>query len=104
MDNTATTHEPRDGILLRPVSPADADACARICFDAFGTFNARHGFPNDFPSVEAVRGLMGHIVGVPQLVYGVVAEAEGGRVVGSNFLWEVVAVVGVGPITVDPAA
>jgi N-acetylglutamate synthase-like GNAT family acetyltransferase len=36
-------------------------------------------------------------------VYGVVAEA-GGRIVGSNFLWEAEPVMGVGPITVDPAA
>ncbi|HET6521127.1 MAG TPA: GNAT family N-acetyltransferase, partial [Geminicoccaceae bacterium] len=35
-------------------------------------------------------------------VYSVVAEADG-RVVGSNFLWETAPVVGVGPITVDPA-
>ena len=36
-------------------------------------------------------------------IYSVVAE-KGGRVVGSNFLWESDAVSGIGPITVDPNA
>jgi hypothetical protein len=34
-------------------------------------------------------------------IYSVVAE-EGGRIVGSNFLWVSDAVAGVGPVTVDP--
>jgi GNAT superfamily N-acetyltransferase len=35
-------------------------------------------------------------------IHGVVAEIEG-RVVGSNFLWEMSSIAGVGPITIDPA-
>ena len=95
--------QPRDGITLRPVTAADVDAAASICFNAFGSLNARHNFPNDFPSVDAVRRLMQYILSLPEAVYGVAATDETGRVVGSNFLWEVGPVAGVGPITVDPA-
>src|SRR5687768_7986301 len=89
-----------DAIHLRPGTLADAAACSRICYDAFKTFNDRHGFPPDFPSPEAAAGLMAMLLDNPH-VYGVVAEANG-RVVGSNFLWEAEPVMGVGPITVEP--
>ena len=88
-----------DEIHLRTVTPADAGACGRICYEAFKTFNDRHGFPPDFPSGEAAAGLMQMLVGNPH-VFGVVAEVDG-RVVGSNFLWEAEPVMGVGPITVE---
>ncbi len=87
-------------ITLRPGKPEDADACAGICFDAFGAVNARHGFPSDFSSPDVSAGLMKFALAHPH-VYAVVAES-GGRIVGSNFLWEGDAVVGIGPITVDP--
>ena len=90
-----------DGISLRPGTPADVVACARICFEAFKEFNERHAFPPDFPSVDVAAGLMEMILGGPH-VFGVVAEMNG-RVVGSNFLWEAEPVMGVGPITVDPS-
>ena len=89
-----------DAITLRPATPADVAACGRICFDGFRTFNDRHGFPPDFPSVEAASGLMTMLFSHPG-VFGVVAEVNG-RVVGSNFLWEAEPVMGVGPITVEP--
>ena len=84
---------------LRTVAPDDADACARICYEAFREFNDRHGFPPDFQSADVAAGLMHMLLGNPH-VYGVVAEV-GGRVVGSNFLWEAEPVMGVGPITVE---
>ncbi len=90
-------------IKLRPASPGDVDALSSICYGAFAGINDRHGFPPDFLSVDVARGLMQYMLGQPEHVYSVVAEA-GGRVVGSNFLWEGGAVAGVGPITVDPAA
>src|SRR5215216_3531134 len=89
-------------ITLRPAAPADQATLARICFDAFGDINGRHGFPSDFAVPEAAAGLMAMLTNNPQ-VYGVVAEMDG-RVVGSNFLWEADAIAGVGPITVDPSA
>ena len=89
-----------DAIQLRSGTPADVAACGRICFDGFKTFNDQHGFPPDFPSVEAASGLMTMLFTHPG-VFGVVAEANG-RVVGSNFLWQAEPVMGVGPITVEP--
>ena len=90
-------------ITLRPASPRDVDVLSSICYEAFAGINQRHSFPPDFPSVDVARGLMQFVLQQPEHVYSVVAEA-GGRVVGSNFLWEGGAVAGVGPITVDPAA
>ena len=71
-------------------------------FDAFGGINARHGFPSDFPDASAVPGIMAMILGHPH-VFSSIAET-GGQVVGSNFLWELGAVAGIGPITIDAAA
>ena len=89
-------------ITLRRARPDDRDALSAICFEAFGGINARHGFPSDFPAPDMASGLMGMVLSQPH-VYGVVAE-QGGRVVGSNFLWEGGPVAGVGPITVAPGA
>ena len=91
-----------EAIHLRRGSPADAAACSRICFEAFGDVNRRHGFPPEMPVPEATAGLMNMMLNNPH-VYGVVAEVVG-RVVGSNFLWEAEPVMGIGPITVDVPA
>ena len=37
-------------LRLRRGLPADAEACGRICYDAFRAIAERHGFPPDFPS------------------------------------------------------
>lgn len=87
-------------LTLRPGTPEDAEACGRICFEAFGTLAARHSFPTDFPAPEAGVGLATMLLGHPGF-YSVVAEADG-RIVGSNFLDERSPIRGVGPITVDP--
>lgn len=84
---------------LRPGRPDDAERCGTICYEAFKNIAERHGFPPDFPSVEAAVGLMSMLFSAPTC-YSVVAEREG-RVMGSNFLWEAPDVDGVGPITVD---
>lgn len=91
-----------DPITLRPARPDDHDVLATICFDAFAGISGRHGFPSDIPSRDVAAGLMGMVLTHPT-VYGVVAE-QGGRTVGSNFLWEDKSVAGVGPITVAAAA
>ena len=96
MTATAATAE----ISLRPAEPADTEALARICFEAFGRFHDHHRFPRDFPAVEAAMGLMDAWTKHPA-IWGVVAERDG-RVVGSNFLDERDPIRGVGPITVDP--
>src|SRR5436190_8492809 len=89
-------------VTLREVEPGDAEACARICFEAFGGIHDHHRFPRDFPALEAATGLMGVWIPHPS-VWCVVAEIDG-RIVGSNFLDERDPIRGVGPITVDPEA
>jgi predicted N-acetyltransferase YhbS len=88
-------------VKLRPGTPDDAEVCGRICYDAFATLAAAHGFACDFPSPQAAVGLVSALFAHPG-IYGVVAEIDG-AVVGSNFLDERAAIAGVGPITVDPA-
>ena len=88
-------------VKLRPGTPEDAQACGRICYEAFATITAAHGVPRDFPSVEAATGLVSALLAHPG-IFGVVAEVDG-VVVGSNFLDERTPIAGVGPITVDPA-
>jgi GNAT superfamily N-acetyltransferase len=87
-------------VTLREVRPDDAEACARIVYEAFAAIHDHHRFARDFPVPEAARGMMDAWIPHPG-VWGVVAEA-GGRMVGSNFLDERDPVRGVGPITVDP--
>ncbi len=89
-------------VTLRPATPADLSATARICYEAFSDISGRHNFPPDFPSVDVAEGLMGMVLNAP-FVWGIVAEHEG-RLVGSNFLWEWEPIAGVGPVTVDPSA
>ncbi|OEJ23713.1 GNAT family N-acetyltransferase [Streptomyces agglomeratus] len=88
-------------LVLRPGRPEDAAEAGRICFDAFSGIALQHGFPSDIPGVEAADGMFKQLLGHPGF-YSVVAELDG-RIVGSNFLDVRSDVVGVGPITVDPA-
>ncbi|HEX8912492.1 MAG TPA: GNAT family N-acetyltransferase, partial [Humisphaera sp.] len=85
-------------LTLRPGRPGDADALADICYTAFATLNARHHFPPDFTNRDVATGLMVFLLGNPN-AFSVVAE-QGGRIVGSNFLWTGDPIAGVGPITV----
>lgn len=87
-------------LQLRPAAPADAEACGRIIYEAFGGIAQQRNFPPDFPSVEMATGLA-HAMTANPAVFGVVAES-GGKIVGSNFLDQRDAIAGVGPITVDP--
>ena len=87
-------------MTLREIEARDAEACARICFEAFGAFHDQHRFPRDFPALEMTTGMFGALTNNPA-IWGVVAEVDG-RVVGSNFLYEGDPIAGVGPISVDP--
>jgi predicted N-acetyltransferase YhbS len=87
-------------IELRPGTPADADICGRICYEAFKTISEAHGFAPDFPAPEVAIGLLTWMLAHPEF-YSVIAEIDG-RIVGSNFLDERNRIAGVGPITVDP--
>jgi GNAT superfamily N-acetyltransferase len=86
---------------LRPGKFEDAEVCGRICYEAFAAIARQQNYPPDVPSPEVAVGLLSMMLSHPGF-YSVVAEANG-QVVGSNFLDERSPVVGVGPITVDPA-
>ena len=87
-------------ISVRRAADADWQECGRICFEAFASVAGRHGFPPDFPTVEAaarpIRGLINH-----PAIYGVVAE-QAGRIAGSSFLDERSLISAIGPVSVDP--
>jgi predicted N-acetyltransferase YhbS len=89
-------------LLLRPGRADDADACGRICYDAFTTIAAEHNFPADWPSVDFARSVIRLLLSRSD-TYSVVAE-EDGTIVGSNFMADMRPVAGIGPITVDPHA
>jgi GNAT superfamily N-acetyltransferase len=88
------------GIAIRRATAADAEVCGKICFEAFGSLSARHGFPNDFPSPEIPAGVLAWMFAHPGF-FCVVAEQDG-KVIGSNCLDERTPIAGVGPITIDP--
>ena len=89
-------------LALRPIEPADVAEAGRICHDAFKAIATQHNFPPDFPTPDVAIGLLTQLAGSPGF-YGVVAE-EGGSILGSNYVDERSPIVGLGPITVDPAA
>jgi len=99
---TAPEAAPPGAVRVRAIEPTDVDAAARIAYEAFAGIAERHGFPADFPDVDAARGLVAAFTEHPS-IWGVVAEQDG-RVLGSNFLDERSAARGVGPLTVAPAA
>lgn len=89
-------------VVLRPGRPSDAEACGRICYEAFKAIAESHGFPPDFPNEEFATHVIADLL-CRAGVYSVVAET-GGELLGSNFLDERNTIAGIGPITVDPAA
>ncbi|MET9800360.1 GNAT family N-acetyltransferase [Streptomyces sp. NPDC006368] len=88
-------------LVLRPGTADDAAECGRICFEAFADIAREHAFPPDIPSPEVGIALIEAGLTHPRF-YSVIAELDG-RIVGSNFLDERSPVVGVGPVTIDPA-
>lgn len=89
-------------IKIRRATPADAEVCGRICFEAFATLANRHNFPPDFPSVDRAIQTLSIMFSHPAF-FSVVAEQEG-EILGSNCLDERTPIAGVGPITIDPNA
>src|SRR5579859_7368886 len=87
-------------VTICVAKPEDSAICGQICYDAFLKINTEHGFPCDFPGPEAPTRVLSMMFSSPGC-YCVVAEA-GGRIVGSNCLYESSLIGGVGPITVDP--
>jgi predicted N-acetyltransferase YhbS len=91
---------PQPDIVIRSATPQDIPTCGQICYDAFSTLNAAHGFPCDFPSPEVALGAIDGAFTAPGF-YSIVAEADG-QILGSNCLDERSIIHGVGPITVNP--
>ena len=87
-------------LTIRTATAEDGPECGQICYDAFSTVNAAHGFPCDFPGPEPAIGLLSMMFSTPGF-YAVVAEFDG-RIVGSNVLSEQAVIQGIGPITIDP--
>lgn len=90
------------GIPVREAVDADWVECGRICYEAFATVAIRHGFPIDFPSVEAASRPIRWLINHPH-IHGVVAERDG-RILGSSFLDERSMISAIGPVSVDPTA
>ena len=86
---------------LRPITPEDVPEAGRILHDAFRAIASEHNFLPDFPNTDISTAVIAQLVEHPQF-HGVVAEQDG-RVVGSNFVDERSPIIGLGPITVDPA-
>lgn len=89
-------------VTVREAVDPDWQECGRICYKAFATVAARHGFPPDFPSVSAAAEPIRTLINHPH-IYGVVAECRG-RIVGSSFLDERSMISAIGPVSVDPGA
>jgi GNAT superfamily N-acetyltransferase len=89
-------------VTVREAVDADWVEAGRICYEAFATVADEHGFPHDFPTVEAASAPIRWLINHPR-IHGVVAEADG-RVVGSSFLDERGTISAIGPVSVDPAA
>ena len=94
----SSTSQPE--VTIRVAKPDDSAICGQICYDAFLKINTEHGFPCDFPGPEAPTRVLSMMFSSPGC-YCVVGEV-GGRIVGSNCLYESSLIGGVGPITVDP--
>jgi predicted N-acetyltransferase YhbS len=95
--------EPRQAVeevTIRRARPEDAQACGRICYEAFHKINTDHGFPPELPDAGVAVGMLSMMFSHPSF-WCVVAELNG-RIVGSNCLDERSPVVGLGPITVEP--
>ena len=88
-------------IAIRPATDNDINACGRICYEGFRVVAERHGFAPVYPSVEIATQRVGGLIRHPS-VFGVVAEARDGRIVGFSFLSERDPVRGIGPIVIDP--
>jgi len=89
-------------LVIRRATPADAEICGRICFEAFTTLSNRHNFVQDFPSPEVSIAILSAMFLHPGF-FCVVAEQDG-KVIGSNCMDERSSIAGVGPITIDPVA
>lgn len=86
---------------IRRATPDDADACARAMFDAFEKLATDHAFPIEPESREFTDFQLKALL-TTDGIYALVAERDG-EILGSAFQDERGKIVGVGPVSVDPA-
>jgi predicted N-acetyltransferase YhbS len=86
---------------IRDAGPADADACGRVFYDAFAAIAHRHAFPVEPGSPEFSALHVSLMLSLDGIV-SVVAERDG-AVVGAAFADARGPIVGIGPVSVDPA-
>ena len=77
---------PATKVIVREATPADADGCGRIFYDAFESIATRHNFPVEPGSPDFTRFLVGDMLANDGFA-GLVAE-RGGEVLGSAFVDE----------------
>jgi len=89
-------------LVIRRATPADAEVCGKVCFEAFRTIAQKHNFPADFPASDGPAHVLAMMFSHPSF-FCVVAEQDG-KTIGSNCLDERTPIAGVGPITIDAGA
>lgn len=90
-----------ESLVVRRATAADAEACGRVCYEAFANIATRHNFPLDFPAPEIPVAVLSTMFSHPGF-FCVVAESNG-KLIGSNCLDERTTIAGVGPISIDPS-
>jgi predicted N-acetyltransferase YhbS len=88
-------------LRIRSATANDARTCSRIFFDSFESIATRHSFPIE-PGSREFTDFQTNSMLATEGIAGLVAERDG-KIVGSAFADERGAVVGIGPVTVDPA-
>lgn len=88
-------------LQIREATLDDAERCGRVVFDAFASIANRHAFPIEPGSPEFALGTLTAMLATDGIT-GLVAVCDG-EIVGSAFADERGAIVGIGPVTVDPA-
>jgi GNAT superfamily N-acetyltransferase len=90
------------GTVVREARPEDGEACARIFYEAFEAIAGRHSFPVEPSSRAFTRFKVTEMLASADFA-GLVAERDG-EVLASAFVDRRASIVGIGPVTVDPAA
>lgn len=89
-------------VIVREATPEDAERCGQIFYDAFESIATAHNLPVEPSSTKFTRFKIGEMLASEGFA-GLVAE-RAGQVLGSAFVDERAVIVGIGPVTVDPAA
>lgn len=95
-------------VTIVPIHDSHIPTLGRICFEAFGALQDRHGVERDFDSVDVAQQVVGLFASRPDFA-AFMAVDERAEPLGSNFLCCCDAgahggVAGVGPITIRPDA